>query len=130
LQENDMTWTSIRTKRLGITPRQRRLVDAFVRRAFYRELRHISSVVVLLGPAKIGSEIGYTCRVRIWSHYLCLITASALGDTLRTAVQQTSSRARTAVRRRLHKRHDGKRRIKHWRSSSWDLQDYKLIVEV
>lgn len=119
-----MTWTSIRTKRIRISPRQRRVIDAFARRTFQRELRHISSIVVLLGPAKLGSTIGYTCRVRIWSHYLGLITASETGDTLRTAVQQTCLRARSAVRRRLHKRHDGKRRMKRWQN--WpDLRDFE-----
>jgi hypothetical protein len=111
LLENHMTWTSIRTKRLRISSRQRRLIDAFVRRTFHRELRHISSVVILLGPAKIGGGIGYACRVRIWSHYLGLIAASDVGDTVRTAVQQASLRARHAVRRRLHKLHDGGKRI-------------------
>lgn len=121
-----MTWTSIRTKRIHISPRQRRLIDAFVRRTFQRELRHISSVVVLLGPAKLGGgAVGYTCRVRIWSHYLGLMTASEVGDTVRTAVQQACLRVRGAVRRRLHKRHDSTRRINHRQNSQPDLRDYE-----
>ena len=82
------------------------------------------SAVVLLGPAKIGSDFGYTCRVRLWSQYLGLITASVSGDTLRSAVQQASLRARKALRRRLHKRHDGKRRLKHWHIRP-DFEDYE-----
>jgi hypothetical protein len=121
-----MTWTSIRTKRLRISSRQRRQIEAFVRRTFHRELRHVSSVVILLGPAKLeGGAVGYTCRVRIWSHYLGLVTANEVGDTVRTAVQQACYRVRSAVRRRLHKRHDSARRINHRQNSQPDLRDYE-----
>ena len=104
-------WTTIQTKRVRISPRQRQLIEAFVRRTFQRELRHISSVVVALSPARIGGEVGFTCRIRVWSQYLGLITATQAGDTLRTAVQQAGLRVRSALRRRLHKRHDSGRRI-------------------
>ncbi len=109
-------WTSIRTKRLRLSPRQRLSIDAFTARTFQRERRHVGSVHIILGPAKIGGEFGYTCRVRIWSHYLGLITAEDVGDTVRTAVQQAGLRARSALRRRLHKRHDGGRRVPRQRS--------------
>ena len=118
-------WTSIRTKRLRISPRQRQLVDSFVRRTFDRELRQIGSVVVTLSPAKIGTALGYTCGVRIWSHYLGLITARDVGDTVRNAVQQASLRARKALRRRLHKRHDAGRRISQRQHSRPELSDYE-----
>src|SRR5688572_3783802 len=118
-------WTSIRTKRLRINPRQRQLIDSFVARTFHRERRHVSSVHVTLSSAKIGGAVGVTCRVRVWSHYLGLITAEDAGDTLRTAVQQSCLRVRSALRRRLHKRHDGKRRISHGQSSRPVLSDYE-----
>lgn len=116
-------WTSIRTKRLRISPRQRQLIDAFITRTFQRERRHLASVHVTLGPAKIGGELGYTCRVRLWSHYLGLVTATDVGDTVRTAVQQASLRARSALRRRLHKRHDSGRRISQRQHAQRELQD-------
>jgi hypothetical protein len=116
-------WTSIRTKRVRISPRQRQSIDAFVRRNFRRELRHIGSVVVTLGPDKTGGAIGFKCSVRIWSQYLGLIVAADVGDTLRTAVQQASLRARSALRRRLHKRHDSTRRISHRQHVGAELSD-------
>lgn len=98
----------------------------FVRSAtFNRERRHVGSVHVTLGPAKIGGAVGFTCRVRVWSHYLGLITADDVGDTLRTAVQQACLRVRSALRRRLHKRHDGARRISQRQNSRPDLSDYE-----
>lgn len=118
-------WTSIRTKQLRISPRQRQLIDAFITRNFQRERRHVGSVHVTLGPAKIGGGLGYTCRVRIWSHYLGLITAEDLGDTVRTVVQQASLRARSAMRRRLHKRHDSGRRISQRQNFQPDPNDFE-----
>lgn len=118
-------WTSIRTKQLRISPRQRQLIDAFITRTFQRERRHVGSVHVTLGPAKIGGGLGHACRVRIWSHYLGLITAEDLGDTVRTAVQQASLRARSAMRRRLHKRHESGRRISQRQNFQPDLNDFE-----
>jgi hypothetical protein len=118
-------WTSIRTKRLRISPRQRQLIDSFVTRTFHRELRHVGSVHVTLGPAMISGAVGFTCRVRVWSHYLGLITADEVGDTVRTAVQQACLRVRSALRRRLHKRHDGKRRIGQRQNTRLELSDYE-----
>jgi ribosome-associated translation inhibitor RaiA len=121
-------WTSIRTKRLRISPRQRELVDSFVTRVFHRERRHVGSVHVTLGPAKIDGAVGFTCRVRVWSHYLGLITADEVGDTVRTAVQQASLRVRSALRRHLHKRHDSGRRISQRQTSRPDLSDYEARI--
>jgi hypothetical protein len=104
-------WTSVRTKRVWISPRQRQWIETFARRAFQRELQHIGSVVVTLSPAKKGGVIGYTCGFRIWSHYLGLINVLDTGDTVRAAVHQAALRARQALRRRLHKRYDGARRV-------------------
>lgn len=118
-------WTSIRTKRLRISPRQRQLIDSFVARTFHRERRHVGSVHVTLGPGKIGGAVGFTCRVRVWSHYLGLITADEVGDTVRTAVQQASLRVRSALRRHLHKQHDSSRRISQRQTSRLDLSDYE-----
>jgi hypothetical protein len=103
-------WTSIRTKRLRVSLRQRQLIDAFVRRTFQRELQYVDNLVITLSPAKLSDVSGHSCQVRIQSRYLGLIIASDVGDTLRTAVQQASLRARGALRRRLHKRHSRARR--------------------
>ena len=63
-------------------------------------------------PAKLnGGELGFTCRIRLWSSYLGLVTVVDIGDTIRTAVQQASLRARHVVRRRLQKRRSQRRRF-------------------
>ena len=98
-------WTSIRTTRIDLSPRMRRNIEAHILRVFQREKRQIASVIVSLGPAKFsGDLLVFTCRIRLWSSYLGLITVSDVGDTVRTAVQQASLRARHAIRRRLNKR--------------------------
>jgi len=112
-------WISIRTKSIKVSSRMRKTVESYIRRAFERERRYIGSIVVGLRPAKLGSDLGYGCRLTIWSHYLGLIVVSDVGDTVRTAVQQTSLRAREVFRRRLHKRRGNARRLNHARLNRW-----------
>ena len=113
-------WISIRTKRTNLSPRMRQNIDAFVRRTFPRERRQIASAVISVGPAKLyGGEPGFTCRIRLWSSYLGMVAVADIGDTVRTAVQQASLRARHAVRRRLHKRRSQTRRMDPGRLSRW-----------
>ena len=97
----------------------RESVESYIRRAFERERRHVGSIVVGFRPAKLAVETGYECQLTIWSHYLGLILVSDTGDTVRTAVQQTSLRTREVVRRRLHKRRGNGRRLKRDRFSRW-----------
>jgi hypothetical protein len=98
----------------------RRNIEAFVRRTFQRERRQIASAVISVGPAKLhGGELGFTCRIRLWSSYLGMVAVADIGDTVRTAVQQASLRARHAVRRRLHKRRSQTRRLGTGRLSRW-----------
>lgn len=113
-------WISIRTKRIDLSPRLRRNIEAHVLRTFQRERRQIASAVISVGPAKFsGDALVFTCRIRLWSSYLGLITVSDVGDTVRTAVQQASLRARHVVRRRLHKRRSQRRRFSHGRLGPW-----------
>lgn len=104
-------WTSIRTKRIDLSSRMRRNIEAHILRVFQREKRQIASAIISLGPAKsTGDLLVFTCRIRLWSSYLGFITVSDVGDTVRTAVQQASLRARHAARRRLNKRRSSLRR--------------------
>src|SRR5262245_37989498 len=112
-------WISIRTKRTKLSPRMRRNLEDFVRRTFQRERRQIASAVISVGPAKLGGDIGFKCRIRLWSSYLGLVTVRDIGDTVRTAVQQASLRARHVVRRRLHKRRSLTRRFSRSRLGRW-----------
>ena len=105
-------WISIRTKRTDLSPRMRQNIEAFVRRTFQRERRQIASAVISVGSVKLGDgELGFKCRIRLWSSYLGLVAIGNIGDTVRTAVQQASLRARHVVRRRLHKRRSQTRRF-------------------
>jgi hypothetical protein len=113
-------WITIRTKRTNVSPRMRRNIEAFIRRTFHRERRQIASAVILLGPAKLrDGELGFTCQIRLWSSYLGMVSVADIGDTVRTAVQQASLRARHALRRRLHKRRSRTRRLAPGRLSRW-----------
>jgi hypothetical protein len=90
----------------------RQKIEEFVFNLFRRERRQIASAVLSVEPAKLsGGELGFTCRIRLWSPYLGLVTVVESGDTVRTAVQQASLRARHVVRRRLHKRRSQRRRF-------------------
>jgi hypothetical protein len=89
-------------------------------RVFQRERRQIASAIVSLGPAKSSGDLRlFTCRIRLWSSYLGPIKVSDVGDTIRTAVQQASLRARHAARRRLHKRRSHRRRFSGNRLDRW-----------
>jgi hypothetical protein len=113
-------WISIQTKRIDLSPRMRSSIEAHILRVFQREKRQIASVVVAVGPAKLSGDILlFTCRIRLWSSYLGLLTVSDVGDTIRTAVQQASQRARHAARRRLHKRRSQRRRFSRGRLERW-----------
>jgi hypothetical protein len=113
-------WVSIQSKRTKLSQRMRENIEAFVRRTFQRERRQIGSVVISVGSAKLGGgDLGFKCRLRLWSSYLGLITVRDVGDTVRTAIQQTSLRARHAVRRRLHKRRSQSRRFGRSRVGRW-----------
>ena len=105
-------WISIRTKRIDLSPRMRRNIESHILRVFRREKDQIASAIVSLGPARLrGDTLQYTCRIRLWSSYLGLVTVSDVGDTVRTAVQQASLRARHAARRRLHKHRSRRHRF-------------------
>lgn len=103
-------WISIRTKRINISPRTREKIERVVRRSFERQRRYIGSVVVNLAPARRGRDLGYDCRITLWSHCLGLLVATDSGDTIRTAVQQTLRLSRETFRQRLHKRRTALRR--------------------
>lgn len=105
-------WISIRTKRIDLSPRMRENIEAYILRVFQREKRQIASAIVSVGPAEFsGDQLVFKCRIRLWSSFLGLIKVSEVGDTVRTAVQQASLRARHAARRRLHKRRSQRRRF-------------------
>jgi len=113
-------WISIRTKRTDLSPRMRENIEAHILRVFQREKRQIASAIVSVGSAKFsGDALVFTCRIRLWSSYLGLISLSDVGDTVRTAVQQASLRARHAARRRLHKRRSQRRLLSHRRLGLW-----------
>jgi hypothetical protein len=91
----------------------RQKIEEFVFNLFRRERGQIASAVLSVKPAKLsGAELGLTCRITLWSSYLGLITVVDIGDTIRTAIQQASLRARHVVRRRLHKRRSQRRRFR------------------
>jgi hypothetical protein len=93
-------WISIGSKRMDLSPRMRQKIEEFVFSLFRRERHQIASAVIAVRPAKLcGGELGFTCRIRLWSSYLGLITLVDVGDTICTAVQQASLRARHVVRR-------------------------------
>jgi hypothetical protein len=105
-------WISIGAKRIDLSPRVRQKIEEFVFNLFRRERCQIASAVLSVKPAKLGgSELGFTCRIRLWSSYLGQVTVVDIGDTIRTAVQQASLRARHVVRRLLHKRRSQRRRF-------------------
>ena len=104
-------WISIQTKRVNISPRMRRKIEDFIDRLFERERRYVGSVVISIRPATLGPDVGYACRITLWSHYLGLTVVSDCGDTIRTAVQQAALRSRQVIRQRLHKRRSKTRRM-------------------
>jgi hypothetical protein len=95
-------------------------IEAHLLRVFRREKRQIASAIVSVGPAEFsGDLLVFKCQIRLWSSYLGLIKVSDVGDTIRTAVQQASLRARHAARRRLHKRRSQRRRFSRNRLDRW-----------
>jgi len=82
----------------------RRGIAAYLSRVFEREQRRIKIVLVSLAAANREGDLAYTCRIRLWSSWLGLVTVTDQGDTIFTAIQQASLRARQVVRRRLNKR--------------------------
>jgi hypothetical protein len=113
-------WISIQTDRTKFSQRMRDNIEAFVRRTFQREQRQIASVVISVGSVKLGGgELGFKCRLKLWSSYLGLVTVRDVGDTVRIAVRQASLRARLAARRRLHRRRSRSRRFSRSRIGRW-----------
>ena len=112
-------WISIRTKRVNVSPRMRRKIENFIDRKFERERRYIGSAVISIRPATLGREVGYACRITLWSHYLGLTVVIDCGDTIRTAVQQAALRCREVIRRRLHRRRSKTRRMTRGRLDRW-----------
>jgi hypothetical protein len=90
----------------------RQRIETCMQRALRRELRHIGSIVLTIGPTAIGDSPGYRCRLRIWSHELGVLVVNETGHTVRTTIQHATSRARHAIRRRIHKQYSKYRRIK------------------
>ena len=101
---------SIRTKRMNLNLSIRRGIAAYLSRVFEREQRRIKIALVSLGAANREGNLAYTCRIGLWSHWLGLVTVTDEGDTIFTAIQQASLRARQIVRRRLSKRRSVSRR--------------------
>ena len=113
-------WISLGAKRIDLSLRMRQKIEDFVFNLFRRERRQIASAVIAVKRAKLGGgESGFTCRLRLWSSYLGVVTVVDIGDTIRTAVQQASLRARHVVRRRLHKRRSQRRRFSAARLDRW-----------
>jgi hypothetical protein len=101
----------------------RQQIETYVRRTLWRERRQIGSIVLTISATtSSGSDPAYRCRLRIWSHYLGVIVVSDIGDTVRTTTQHVASRARHAVRRRLHKRLSKIRRVKRAHFERWKSQ--------
>jgi hypothetical protein len=97
----------------------RKNIETFLRRALRREQRQIASVVAMIRPTTLGGEPGYRCRLRLWSHYLGDIVVSDVGPSVRSALHPAMTRARQAVRRRIHKRLAKFRRIKRSQLQRW-----------
>ncbi len=113
-------WISIQSKRIDLSPRMRRNIEAHIQRALQREKGEIASAIVSVGPAKFQGELlAMTCRIRLWSSDLGLVTVSDAGDTIRTAVQQATLRARHAARRQLKKLRSQRRRLSRSRLERW-----------
>jgi len=110
-------WISIQTKRVNVAPRLRRKIEDLINRMFKRERHYIGSVVVSIRPAPLGRDVGYACRITVWSHYLGLTIVSDRSDTIRTAVQQAALRSREVIRRSVHKRRSKTRRMTRVRLS-------------
>lgn len=101
---------SIRTKRINLNLSIRRAIAAYLGRVFEREQRRIRLAFVLLGAANREGNLAYTCRIGLWSSWLGLVTVTDEAETIFTAIQQASLRARQVVRRRLNKRRSVSRR--------------------
>ncbi|QDU26749.1 hypothetical protein ETAA8_18300 [Anatilimnocola aggregata] len=113
-------WITIRTKSTTLSPRQRRNVEAFIRRTFQREQEKIASCVLTIGPTKVGGgETGFSCHLKLWSSLLGSVVVRDAADTIRSAVQTAALRARHAARRQLHKRGSQSRRLGHHQLSRW-----------
>jgi hypothetical protein len=95
----------------------RRKIESIIDRMFERERRHIGSVVVSIRPATLGRDMGFACRITLWSHYLGLTVVSYSDDAIRTAVQQAALRLREVIRRSVHKRRSKTRRMTRGRLS-------------
>jgi len=94
-------------------------IENFVSRTFERERRYVGSAVIGIRPATLGNDMGYECRITLWSHYLGLTVVSDCGDTIRTAVQQAALRSRQVIRRRLQKRRSKTRRMTRGHVNRW-----------
>jgi hypothetical protein len=101
---------SIRTKRMNLNLPIRRSIAAYLRRVFEREQRRIKIALVSLGAANREGNLAYACTIRLWSPWLGLVAVTDEGDTIFTAIQQASLRARQVARRRLSKRRSVSRR--------------------
>lgn len=112
-------WISIRTEGCQFSPRMRRNVEAFLRRALRREQRQIGSVIVTFRAMSVHGEPGYRCLLRTWSHHLGEVVVSDVDHTVRSALHQTTVRARQAIRRKIHKRLAKLRRIKRSQLQQW-----------
>lgn len=105
-------WVSVLTKGCQATLRTRQQIEANVPKALRRELRHLGSIVLTISPTTLGSGPGYRCRLRIWSPDLGVLIVNEVGHTVRSTAQQATTRARQAVRRRIHKQHSKYRHLK------------------
>jgi len=113
-------WITIRTKRMSLSPRQRRTVEAFIRRTFQRERKKIASCVITFAPVTLsGGEAAFSCHLKLWSSFLGSVVVRDKADTIRSAVQASALRARHAARRQLHKRRSQSRRLGRHQLSRW-----------
>jgi hypothetical protein len=103
---------SIRVEGARLGARSRRNAEVFVQRVFQREWRRLDDVTICLGTIRNrrGADEGYLCRLSVGAQALGVIAVEGRGDTVRTALQQASLRARLVLRRRWHARRNRARR--------------------
>lgn len=103
---------SIRVEGARLSARSRRKAEIFVQRVLQRESARLEHVTICLGTIcnRRGADEGYLCRLSVGAQALGVIAVEGRGDTIRTALQQASLRARLVLRRRWHARRNRARR--------------------
>jgi hypothetical protein len=109
---------TLHTGQLRLSARQRKAIEAYVRRIFRRQQPQLAHCAVTMAPIVERGDLERVCRVRLWSPGLGSIVVRDVANTTRSAVQQAALRARGALRRRLHKRLARARRASESRRDS------------